>query len=65
MHINGRIISLLDIGITLINEIQNTEDFIALINKIQNFKCCEGAVSSYEYPDIKDSFGPNFVEING
>lgn len=65
LHINGKIVSLLDIGITSINEIQNTEDFIALVNKIQNIKCCKGAVSSYEYPDVKDSFGPNLVETHG
>jgi len=38
---------------------------ISLINKIENIKCCKGVVSSYEYPDFKNQFGPNFVETYG
>jgi len=45
LHHNGKLINLLDIGIVS-NEIQNTEDLISLINKIENIKCCKGAVSS-------------------
>jgi len=28
-------------------------------------KCCRGAVSSYDFPDVRQSFGTQYVEYNG
>ncbi|KAF0718772.1 THAP-type domain-containing protein, partial [Aphis craccivora] len=58
IHINGK---------TIKSEIyfQNIKDIETELNLCDKTKCCLGAVSSYDFPDFRQSFGPQYVEYNG
>jgi len=58
MHVNGKVIK---------SEIyfQNIKHLETELNLYDKIKCCRGAVSSYDYPDIRQSFGTQYVEYNG
>lgn len=58
IHINGKVFK----SEVYIQNIKHLETELHLCDKI---KCCQGAVSSYDFPDVRQSFGTQYVEYNG
>lgn len=49
LHLNGKTISLLDIGFESNNN-QNNRDMQLILETLYQVQCCNGAASSYAYP---------------
>ncbi|CAH1712291.1 unnamed protein product [Aphis gossypii] len=64
LHINDKEVTPSDIGLPD-TVIKNIEDLKLYLYTLDEIKFCQGAVSSTNYPDIRASFGTQYIESNG
>lgn len=64
LHINGKEVTPFDIGLNDIR-VKNIEDLNLYLYSLDKVRFCHGAVSTTQYPDVRTSFGVQYVESNG
>jgi len=63
MQINGKTIEPSEIGLSDFKA-ENIEDLQKCLITLDSIKCCQGAVSCSKYPEIKSSYGMQYIQSN-
>lgn len=62
IYLNNMVISSSEIEL---KKIETFNDLQSHLFKLDKIKCCQGSVSYSRYPEVKSSFGIQYVESNG
>jgi len=63
MQINGKTIVPSEIGLNDFKA-ENIVDVQMCLTTLDSIKCCQGAISCFKYPEIKSSYGMQYIQSN-